>query len=152
MHHLKVCCEAERLGVSEAVLRAWEARYGLFTPVRTPGGFRLYSPDDEVRGRRMLGHLEHGLAARESAALALRAAEAPRAPALGELTEAWAAFDSARAHAALDGLLTGPEAIARQLLPALSAAAREWRDERGAAQVHFAARMLETRLLGLGER
>src|SRR3954449_5706136 len=62
---------SQRLGVSVSVLRAWESRYGLFTPLRTPSGYRLYSPDDEARGLRMLAHLGSGLAARESAALAL---------------------------------------------------------------------------------
>jgi DNA-binding transcriptional MerR regulator len=148
---LRIGAFAERLGVSQAVLRAWESRYGLFTPVRTPGGFRLYSPADEARGRRMLGHLRRGLAARESAALTLRTATVP-VPALSGLIDAWSAFDSARAHAMLDGLLTDPETIARRVLPALNTAASEWRDERGLAQVQFAARMLETRLLALGER
>src|SRR6476661_3974560 len=95
---LRIGAFAERLGVSEAALRAWEARYGLFTPVRTPGGFRLYSPHDEARGRRMLRHLQRGLAARESAALALEP-DAPVAPALSALIEAWSALDSAAAHA-----------------------------------------------------
>ena len=34
---------SRRLGVSDHVLRAWENRYGLLQPVRSPGGFRLYS-------------------------------------------------------------------------------------------------------------
>ena len=38
---------SRRLGVSDHVLRAWESRYGLLQPVRSPGGFRLYSPADE---------------------------------------------------------------------------------------------------------
>src|SRR4051794_32532236 len=139
---LRIGAFAERLGVSEAVLRAWEARYGLFTPLRTPGGFRLYSPEDEARGRRMLRHLQRGLAARESAALALET-DRVVAPALSDLVKAWSAFDAARAHAVLDGLLTDAEAIARRVLPALSAAAAgEWRDDRALAQIHFAARML----------
>ena len=29
---------SRRVGVSTSVLRAWEARYGLFTPERTPSG------------------------------------------------------------------------------------------------------------------
>ena len=41
---LRIGAFSRRVGVSASVLRAWETRYGLFTPARTPGGFRLYSP------------------------------------------------------------------------------------------------------------
>ena len=34
---------SRRLGVSDHALRAWESRYGLLQPVRSAGGFRLYS-------------------------------------------------------------------------------------------------------------
>ena len=41
---------ASRLtGVSPALLRAWEKRYEVVTPVRTPGGTRRYSADDLSR-------------------------------------------------------------------------------------------------------
>ena len=59
---------SRRVGVSEHVLRAWESRYGLLTPARSAGGYRLYSEDDEIRVRRMLAHLEGGLAAAPPAA------------------------------------------------------------------------------------
>jgi hypothetical protein len=32
---------SRRLGVSDHVLRAWEDRYGMLQPVRSPGGLRL---------------------------------------------------------------------------------------------------------------
>lgn len=38
-----------RLGVSDHVLRAWENRYGLLQPVRSPGCLRLYSEAEERR-------------------------------------------------------------------------------------------------------
>lgn len=34
------------VGVSTSALRAWERRYAIFTPERTPGGHRLYTQDD----------------------------------------------------------------------------------------------------------
>jgi len=34
---------SRRPGVSDHVLRAWENRYGLLQPVRSPGGLRLYT-------------------------------------------------------------------------------------------------------------
>jgi len=34
---------ARRVAASQDLLRAWERRYGLLKPVRSPGGYRLYS-------------------------------------------------------------------------------------------------------------
>jgi MerR family transcriptional regulator, light-induced transcriptional regulator len=58
---------SRRLGVSDHVLRAWESRYGLLQPVRSAGGFRLYSEADALRVRRMQAHLGRGLSAAEAA-------------------------------------------------------------------------------------
>src|SRR6186997_1092964 len=88
---------SRRLGVSDHVLRAWESRYGLLQPVRSAGGFRLYSEADALRVRRMQAHLGRGLSAAEAARAVLgedngagpdpgRAAGQHRAPpAAGEL-------------------------------------------------------------------
>jgi DNA-binding transcriptional MerR regulator/methylmalonyl-CoA mutase cobalamin-binding subunit len=40
---------SKRTGLSPAVLRAWEKRYGVVDPSRTDGGQRLYSDDDVFR-------------------------------------------------------------------------------------------------------
>lgn len=40
---------ARRTGLTPAVLRAWEKRYGVVEPSRTEGGQRLYSDDDVAR-------------------------------------------------------------------------------------------------------
>ena len=58
---------SRRLGVSDHVLRAWESRYGLLKPVRSAGGFRLYSEADALRVRQMQAHLARGLSAAEAA-------------------------------------------------------------------------------------
>lgn len=68
---------SRRVGVSEHVLRAWESRYGLLRPVRSAGGYRLYSEDDQIRVRRMQAHLAGGLAAAQAAQAAI-AEEGPR--------------------------------------------------------------------------
>jgi methanogenic corrinoid protein MtbC1 len=67
---------SRRLGVSDHVLRAWESRYGLLRPTRSPGGFRLYSEADVARVRRMQGHVAQGLSAAEAARVALAEDEA----------------------------------------------------------------------------
>src|SRR5690349_19698674 len=61
---------SKRAGVSAESLRAWERRYGLLRPTRSPGGLRLYSLDDLERVRKMRAHLASGLAAAEAARVA----------------------------------------------------------------------------------
>ncbi|HSN43689.1 MAG TPA: MerR family transcriptional regulator [Propionibacteriaceae bacterium] len=37
---------AQQLGLTPGTLRAWEQRYGIVDPVRSEGGYRLYSDGD----------------------------------------------------------------------------------------------------------
>src|SRR5690242_21657582 len=74
---------SRRVGVTPEVLRAWERRYGILSPTRTDGGFRLYGEDDERRIRRMLQHLQQGLSAAEAARLARADPPARPEPAAG---------------------------------------------------------------------
>lgn len=67
---------AARVGVSTHVLRAWESRYGLLTPTRSSGGYRLYGADDERRVREVLGLREKGVSAMEAARQVLAAERA----------------------------------------------------------------------------
>jgi DNA-binding transcriptional MerR regulator len=46
---------ARRTGLTRDVLRAWEHRYGAVSPLRTPGGQRLYS-DADIQRLRLLRH------------------------------------------------------------------------------------------------
>ena len=48
-------------GVNAVTLRAWERRYGLIRPARTPKGHRLYSPDQVERIRRVVALVERGV-------------------------------------------------------------------------------------------
>jgi len=52
---------SEVSGVNAITLRAWERRYGLFKPKRTPKGHRLYSEKDILRIREVLALLEKGV-------------------------------------------------------------------------------------------
>src|SRR3954466_6943757 len=70
---------ARRVGVSPELLRAWERRYGLLQPIRSDGGFRLYTSGDAERVARMKNALDEGLSASEAA----RRARAPPPPAAG---------------------------------------------------------------------
>src|SRR5206468_8619076 len=62
---------ARRVGVAPELLRAWESRYRLLRPVRSPGGFRLYTEADAARVARMRSGLDRGLSAAEAARAAL---------------------------------------------------------------------------------
>ena len=163
---------SRRLGVSDHVLRAWEGRYGLLQPVRSAGGFRLYSEADELRVRRMQAHLAHGLSAAEAARAVLGedaadgvygadvgwAAGPHRAPPTaselsGTLRQALDAFDGPAAEAVLDRLLSGlslPAVLRDFVLPYLAELGQRW--ERGTASVaqeHFATNIIRGRLAGL---
>ena len=49
-------------GINPVTLRAWERRYGLIKPKRTPKGHRLYSAQDIEQIRRILELIDQGVA------------------------------------------------------------------------------------------
>lgn len=150
---------SRRSGVSPELLRAWERRYRLLKPTRSPGGLRLYTADDLERVRLMQHHIARGLAAAEAAALAME--QPSRALDTGlslsdtqrELADALAAFDEPRAHAVLDSLLataTVDAVLSEVVMPYLHDLGERWeRGEASVAQEHFASALLRGRLLGL---
>jgi MerR family transcriptional regulator, light-induced transcriptional regulator len=157
--HLRIGELSDRVGVSPDVLRAWERRYGLFSPTRTSGGFRLHREEHERRVRRMLEHLETGISAREAARLtraehegAVAEAPPPALPVGAELRLALDQLDEPQAQAALDRLLAGfaLETVLRDaILPYLHELGERWRrGEASIAQEHFASALLRGRLLG----
>ena len=160
---------SRRLGVSDHVLRAWESRYSLLQPVRSAGGFRLYSEADALRVRRMQAHLASGLSAAEAARAVLgedsvtsadlgRATGPRRAPLAagelsGDLRQALDAFDEPTAQAILDRLVSDLSltAVLRDVvMPYLAELGERW--ERGTASIaqeHFASIVIRGRLAGL---
>jgi MerR family transcriptional regulator, light-induced transcriptional regulator len=147
---------ARRTGVSPELLRAWEQRYGLLQPIRSEGGFRLYTAEDAERVAAMKRGLDEGLSAAEAARRALAQAR----PAVGllddarrRLLSAVRAYDEAAVHALLDEALAGfaLETVLRELiLPALREIGDEWeRGELEIAQEHFASNLVRERLLSL---
>jgi DNA-binding transcriptional MerR regulator len=147
---------ARRVGVSAEVLRAWERRYGLLQPVRSSGGFRLYTSEDAERVARMRRGLGEGLSAAEAARAALQSAR----PSDGLLEDAAARllvaihdYDEAAVHGILDQSFAGfgLEAVLRDLiLPTLRRVGVEWRQGTLAiSQEHFASNLIRARLLSL---
>ena len=150
---------SRRLGVSDHLLRAWESRYGLLQPVRSSGGFRLYSEADALRIRRMQAHLARGLSAAEAARAVLgEDVGGDRAPSTtselyGALRQALDAFDEPAAQAVLDRLLSDyslTTTLREIVLRYLAELGERW--EQGTASIaqeHFASNVLHGRLAGL---
>jgi DNA-binding transcriptional MerR regulator len=147
---------SRRVGVSPELLRAWERRYGLLRPVRSQGGFRLYTSEDAQRVAQMRQALAEGFSAAEAARRALL--QPPSAVAALEVSRerllaAAEAYDDAAVHAVLDEALAGfaLQTVLRELiLPALRRIGEEW--ERGRLEVgheHFASTIVRERLLSL---
>ena len=145
------------MGVNPEVLRAWERRYGLLQPVRSPGGFRLYSAEDADRVARMREALNDGLSAAEAARVALAEDAAPAVLLPTDVTarmfEAIERYDEDAIQAILDESLGAfsVEAVLRDLVfPTLHRVGDAWAN--GAldiSQEHFASNVIRSRLMGL---
>ena len=148
---------SRRTGVAPEVLRAWETRYGLLRPDRSPGGFRLYADEDVERVETMNRLLGEGLSAAQAAARALTGTASPTAGApsrwAAELARALDALDEGAAQAALDGAIAelSIDAVLEDVvLPYLVRLGERWeRGDASIAQEHFASALLRGRLLGL---
>ena len=150
---------SRRVGVPVESLRAWERRYGLLAPSRTPGGFRLYGEEDVARVLAMRAHLGGGLSAAEAARLALaeEVAETAAAPIpitdAKELEAALDRFDETAAQRAIDRLLatlTLDVVLRDVLMPYLRELGERWEQgEATVAQEHFASNLVRGRLTAL---
>ena len=158
---------AQRVGVTVETLRAWERRYALLNPLRSTGGFRLYSLRDEAIVRTMLAEIERGFPPAQAARLALAGARKPDAGTIAgtaaqsgrfaaartELMAALTAFEDRRAHLTIDRLLaefTLDTVLDEVMLPGVREIGDGWeRGEVTVAQEHFASNLIRERLLGL---
>ncbi len=151
---------SEMTGVSVDVLRSWERRYGLLSPERTAGGFRLYAEADVARVTAMRAFLAAGVAASEAARQVLAGAVPAAAGAETALTDvrnelhtALRRFDETAIESAIDRVLAGfglDTAIRELFLPALRELGDDWAaDTVSVAQEHFAVTVLRGRLLAL---
>lgn len=164
---------AARSGVPVALLRAWERRYGVVNPVRTPSGYRLYDDESITRLRAMRRLVDDGWSASTAAAHIRTADEQAidgilgkpdtdggaasagpmdlEAPSLAaEFVEAAGALDEPAFEAVLDEMFARGsfEQVAdRLIMPALVALGEGW--ERGVVDVageHAAASAVGRRL------
>lgn len=97
---------ARRTGVNPVTLRAWERRYGLIQPKRTPKGHRLYDAGHIARIHQVLGWLQRGVAVGQVKPLLQGALIQPE-----PVSSLW--------HAQLNGLLESIEQLAEPQLDEL---------------------------------
>jgi DNA-binding transcriptional MerR regulator len=161
---------SRRVGLSTDLLRAWERRYRLLLPARSPKGYRLYTPQDELRIRAMQHQLAGGLSAAEAARVARSATPTEPAyePNAAEtsaaetdtairhyraLRRALDAYDESGAQQVLDTMvreLSLTTVLRDIVMPYLAELGARW--EAGTidvAQEHFASNLLRGRLAGL---
>jgi MerR family transcriptional regulator, light-induced transcriptional regulator len=162
---------AARTGIPVALLRAWEARYGIVTPRRTAAGYRLYDEAAIEQLRAMRGLVDGGWSPSVAAA-AILAGEVPSAPAppatapvhgtstpptgddrarrLEAFEEAAIALDSTRLEHVLDEMFAAGsfEQVAEdELMPALTALGQAWSGGRlGVGGEHAASQAVQRRL------
>ncbi len=156
---------AQRTGVSVALLRAWERRYGIVAPLRTEAGYRIYDDAAIGRIRAMRTLVADGWSPRQAAAhiVSTQAKEFPLAaiatrpidlqpPAVEDrgLVEAAARIDGAAIERALDEIFamgSFERMVDDHLYPALEALGDAWaRGEVDVAGEHAASAAVLRRL------
>jgi DNA-binding transcriptional MerR regulator len=159
---------AARSGVGISLLRAWERRYGIVSPSRTAGGYRLYDDAAITRLRAMRRLIDAGWSASQAANQVLAAPEAGAEPGassgtpvrgidvpadIESLVIAADAYDTVAVEAALDDLFArgSYEAVIDDLvLPAVAALGTAWADGRiDVAAEHLASAAVQRRLAAL---
>ncbi len=126
---------AELTGLPSATLRAWERRYPLPAPHRSPSGYRLYDEAALARLRLMHRLVQAGWAPRNAAAVALDgASHAAEVPGPREFVEAvGAGLSPVRREAVLSAAFhAGPPAqvIENWLMPMLRELGQAWANGR----------------------
>jgi len=147
----------ERTGLSSALLRQWERRYGFPRPERSPGGHRLYSETDLEALRHIKQWIAEGVAPAQAVKRYLEGLiqEGPRPPeALSrELEEALLRADTESAERVLSEAykLHPIEKVVMEVIsPCLRRIGDGWHMGRvSTAQEHFASTYLRGSLQGL---
>jgi len=156
---------AELTDVPEPTLRAWERRYGIPTPERTPSGYRLYSESDVEQVREMRRLCDAGMPASAVAKLLLAGKEPresspprthlsePYAETVEGLLDAVSRFDEAALDRQLRQLMflgSATTILDRVVVPALHEIGERWHDGAlSVAQEHLASHRFGTVLRDL---
>ncbi|ADO74827.1 MerR family transcriptional regulator [Stigmatella aurantiaca] len=158
---------AELSGVSPELIRAWERRYGVPRPLRTPAGYRVYTEQDVALLRRLKQLVGEGMSIREAAAWASREVEHVQVPppVLAEggtsRTEEWREavlaaaerYDQTRVSQVLDEVLAALpplKAFDEVLAPVQRAVGDRWHaGTLTVAQEHLVSQVVRARLVNL---
>lgn len=137
-------------GISRPTLLAWERRYDILEPRRSPTGHRIYTDDDVAFLRQLKARVDAGYAISEAVRLQQAAASTRPAPApaaspgptgvVQRLLAALWSYDRAAADQVGPSLrqLTFQEAIEQVYLPVLRETGTAWAEGRvSIAQEHF---------------
>jgi MerR family transcriptional regulator, light-induced transcriptional regulator len=145
-------------GVNAITLRAWERRYGLIQPLRTPKGHRLYTHQHVDQIRRVLTLVERGIPiSRVREVLDTEAqvpsrgrSQGPWRDYLKQMTAAIARFDEPELDRIYDAALSLhpiEQLTDRLMLPLLTYLGERWGNLSGAiAEEHFFAVYLRSKL------
>jgi DNA-binding transcriptional MerR regulator len=152
---------ASLTGVNPVTLRAWERRYNLITPHRTPKGHRLYTRDNVELIKQILELLDQGISISQVKPLLDQTPAEVTATPAAEPGEAWRSYQQAMLKAieafdehALDGAyndalsLYPVDVISQRLTtPLLRILGEHWKDtDTGIAQEHFFTVYLRNKL------
>lgn len=148
-------------GVNPVTLRAWERRYQLITPQRTPKGHRLYTEADVEYIKRILDLLDQGISISQVKPLLEQTPEQVRDTPVNGSGDAWKSYQQKALEAIesfnehqLDEIYNEvlslyPVDIATQQLiaPLLRIMGEHWQDsETGIAEEHFFSVYLRNKL------
>src|SRR5262249_48013811 len=114
---------AEMTGVNEGLIRAWERRYGVLKPKRTPGGYRAYTDADIEVLKRLKQLTSEGVSIAEAVQLLPKirraAKEAQEQPKKAPRVEQFAAWQEQILEAAEKLDQTTVEAVLDEALASL---------------------------------
>lgn len=153
---------ANLTGINPVTLRAWERRYGLITPKRTPKGHRLYSEDDVELIKQVLDLLDQGISISQVKPLLEHTpGQTATAPAADKGGEAWKRYQQKMLMAIenfdeldLDGIYNDalslyPVDVVNQRLtaPLMRILGERWKDSAsGIVEEHFFSVYLRNKL------
>ena len=151
-------------GLTTHVIRAWERRYGLVTPVRGANRYRLYNDEDVRLFRYLKAQVDHGTSIGELADigreklleqaqrefLAAPVEPPPSERLIADLTQALQENDRAGFERKLNGALAVipfEEALHRFLLPLQERIGQLWHDGKlGIAQEHYSTNQIKQKI------
>ena len=159
----RIAMAAEISGVKEGLIRAWERRYGVPKPARSPGGYRTYTQADIEILKRLKRLTEEGVAIAEAVKLlpSIRReahgpprSKVPREEQLKEWREeilaAGKAMDQQRIETVLDAAIEWVPPLAffdGLVVPLLHEVTDRW--HAGIAEEHLISQALRQRLVAL---